>query len=490
MEKKIIVVGDIMIDINYNSEVNRNAPESNDIPIYNILDKNYILGGSANVAFNLKNLGVNIELIGLIGNDLYGRIVKDLLDEQKIDNKLFIDNERNTTQKNRIFLKNKLNVRYDIEQPNDISSIIEDEVINYVVNKKNIDAIIISDYDKGFITEKLCKTIINYANNNNIPTFVDPKLKNYMKYNGCFLFKPNQNEAETISGEKHIHKILNFIKDKIACKHVLLTRGKEGMILNNVDNKIQHDSIINLVDVTGAGDTVLSTLVYCYLKKGNLFKACKISNYIGGKSVGVNGNYIVSIKEIEEYNEKDIEEYNEKDVEEYNEKDVEEYNEKDVEEYNEKDVDLKSKIIYDYEYEKINKICKNNNIVFTNGCFDILHSAHIELLKFSKTQGEILVVGLNSDDSIKRLKGETRPINDINERSYILSLFDFIDYIIIFSEDTPLNILKLIKPSVLIKGSDYNKDNIIGKKYAQNIILFNFIKNKSSTNIINKIKNV
>ena len=139
MEKKIIVVGDIIIDINYNSEVNRNAPESNDIPIYNILDKNYILGGSANVAFNLKNLGVNIELIGLIGNDLYGRIVKDLLDEQKIDNKLFIDNERNTTQKNRIFLKNKLNVRYDIEQPNDISSIIEDEVINYVVNKKNID---------------------------------------------------------------------------------------------------------------------------------------------------------------------------------------------------------------------------------------------------------------------------------------------------------------------------------------------------------------
>ena len=114
-----------------------------------------------------------------------------------------------------IFLKNKLNVRYDIEQPNDISSIIEDEVINYVVNKKNIDAIIISDYDKGFITEKLCKTIINYANNNNIPTFVDPKLKNYMKYNGCFLFKPNQNEAETISGEKHIHKILNFIKDDL-----------------------------------------------------------------------------------------------------------------------------------------------------------------------------------------------------------------------------------------------------------------------------------
>jgi len=118
-----------------------------------------------------------------------------------------------------------------------------------------------------------------------------------------------------------------------------------------------------------------------------------------------------------------------------------------------------------------------------------LHSAHIELLKFSKNQGDILIVGLNSDDSIKRLKGENRPINDIFERSKILSLFDFIDYIIIFSDDTPLNIIKLLNPDVLVKGSDYNKDNIIGREYVKNIILFDFILNKSSTNVINKIKN-
>jgi D-beta-D-heptose 7-phosphate kinase/D-beta-D-heptose 1-phosphate adenosyltransferase len=458
--KQIIIIGDVMLDINKTSEIKRKAPEA-DIPIYNILDVNYILGGASNVALNLKNLETNIEVISVIGDDIYGNKIKEIFDFNKIKYKLFIDKERKTTQKNRIFVNDKLNVRYDNESTHDISSSIENEIISYITNKNdtnNINAIIISDYDKGVITENLSQIIINYANENNIPTFVDPKLKNYTKYKNCFLFKPNQNEAETISGEKNIDKIFHFIKDKIACKNILMTRGKEGMILNNINNKIEHDSIINLIDVTGAGDVVLSVLVYCYLKDGDLFKACKVSNFVGGKSISVIGNYNVSTE--------------------------------DIEKYYEINTDSKNKIIYDYEYENILKISKKKNIVFTNGCFDILHSAHIELLKFSKTQGDILVVGLNSDDSIKRLKGEKRPINDVNERSYILSLFDFIDYIVIFSEDTPLNIIKLIKPDILIKGSDYNENNIVGKEYAKNVIFFNFIKNKSSTNVINKIKNL
>ena len=387
--------------------------------------------------------------------------LKKMFSSSQIENKIFIDKERKTTQKNRIFVNDKLNVRYDIESTHDISYDIEEEIINYVISKTNIDAIIISDYDKGVITEKLSQTIISYANKKNIPTFVDPKLQNYMKYKGCFLFKPNQTEAEIISGEKTIHKILHFIKDKIKCENILLTRGKEGMILNSVYNKIEHDSIINLLDVTGAGDIVLSVLVYVFIKDKDLIKACKIANYVGGKSVGVIGNYNVNLNDIDEYYDFDIINSG------------------------------KNKIIYDYDDEKILTISENNdNIVFTNGCFDILHSAHIELLKFSKKQGDILVVGLNSDESIKRLKGETRPINDIEERSRILSLFDFIDYIIIFNDDTPLNIIKLLRPDILIKGGDYNKDNIIGKEYVKNIILFDFVQNKSSSRIINKITNL
>lgn len=457
----VIIIGDIILDINYNSEVKRKAPEA-DIPIYNILGINYILGGASNIAVNLKNFGIDVDIISVIGDDLYANKIEEILKAKQINYQFFVDKERKTTQKNRIFLNNKLNVRYDIESCNDISDIIENNIIDYIKNKQKIDAIIISDYDKGVITETLSQQIISYSNQNNIPTFVDPKIKNHMKYKNCFLFKPNQNEAEILTGETNIDKILVNIKEKINCKNILLTRGKEGMVLNNIFNKIEHDNIINLVDVTGAGDIVMSVLVYSYLLNRNLIVASKIANYIGGKSVGVIGNYNVTIDDISEYYE--IEKN--------------------------KTYLKNNKIIYDYEFEKIKQISMRNNIVFTNGCFDILHSAHIELLQFSKKQGDILVVGLNSDNSIKRFKGNERPINKIDERSKILSLFDFIDYIIIFDDDTPLNIIKILSPNILIKGSDYNKENIIGKEYVNEIILFDFIQNKSSTAVINKIKNI
>jgi D-beta-D-heptose 7-phosphate kinase/D-beta-D-heptose 1-phosphate adenosyltransferase len=206
----IIIIGDIMLDINQNSVIERNASESV-IPIYDILDVNYILGGAANVALNLTKLETNVELISVIGNDQFGKIIKNILQDNGVNNKLFIDNDRKTTQKNRIFVENKLKVRYDIEQTNDISFTLEEEVLNYILEKKNIDAIIISDYDKGFITENLCQNVINYANNNNIFTFIDPKIKNYLKYKNCFLLKPNINEAKKISDNQDINKIFQRI---------------------------------------------------------------------------------------------------------------------------------------------------------------------------------------------------------------------------------------------------------------------------------------
>lgn len=449
----IIIIGDIMLDINYNSKITRTAPEA-DIPIYNILDTTYNLGGASNVAQNLKNLGAKVILISVIGDDNYSENIKDILKMKNIYHRLFVEKERKTTQKNRIFIDNILKVRYDDESLHYITSESEKNILQFITNISDIDAIVISDYDKGVLTETLSEQIIQYSNSKNIPTFVDPKIKNYMKYKNCFLFKPNQNEAEIISGEKNIEKILCSIKQKINCENILLTRSKEGMILNNIHQKIEHDNIIKLVDVTGAGDVVLSTLVYVYLLEKDLLKACYVANYVGGKSVGVVGNYKITNDDIKEYYDNNIE---------------------------------NNKIIYDYEINKIEQIKKNNNIVFTNGCFDILHSAHIELLKFCKGLGDKLVVGLNSDNSIKRLKGEYRPINDISERSKILSLFDFIDYIIIFDEDTPLNVIKTLKPNILVKGSDYNLTNIVGKEYVNNVVFFDLIHGKSSTNVINKI---
>ena len=151
--------------------------------------------------------------------------------------------------------------------------------------------------------------------------------------------------------------------------------------------------------------------------------------------------------------------------------------------------ELQQKIIYDNETNKIKELSKQKNIVFTNGCFDILHSAHIKLLKYSKQQGDILVVGLNTDDSIKRLKGSDRPINNLSERATILSLFEFVDYIIIYDDDTPLNVLKILSPDILIKGSDYNMENVIGKEFSKKVLFFDLINDKSTSKIIAKIKN-
>ena len=457
----ILVIGDIMLDINYNSIINRTAPEAN-IPIHNINDINYILGGASNVAKNLNYLEVNVELISVIGNDYYGEIMKKKLDDKKIKYKLFED-LRKTTQKHRVFNNNKISVRYDIEDTHDISSELSEKIIDYIINKKNIDAIIISDYNKGLLTSNLCIQIINYANKNQIYTFVDPKIKDFEKYKNCFCFKPNFNECKIMTLLNEIEEIDNMfkiIKQKINCKNIVITCGENGIYINNETNHISHKEKIDVIDVTGAGDVVLTTLTYVFLKTKDLLVASNIANYIAGKSVQSIGNYNINIVDIENCLQGN---------------------------------NIINKIIYNYESEKIQSIKNmnlNKKIVFTNGCFDILHSAHIKILQFSKKQGDILVVGINSDESIKKLKGPERPINNIEERTNMLSLFDFIDYIIIFNDDTPYSIIEMLKPNIIVKGSDYKKEDVIGGNLVDNVILFDYIQNKSTSLIVNKIKKI
>lgn len=440
-----------MLDINYYSIVKRNAPEA-DIPIHNILEMNYILGGASNVAYNLNQLETKIELISVIGNDENGKKIKDILEEKKINNKLFIDSIRKTTQKHRIINNNNIKVRFDIEDTENISTQIADDILYYIKNKNNLNAIIISDYDKGVISEYLSTNLINYANMNNIYTFVDPKVKNYNKYKNCFLLKPNFHEAVTITKNNKIKEIFQDLKILLSCSNILLTHGQKGMYLNNEDQHICHEKKIEVMDVTGAGDLVIAVFVYIFLKEKNLLLASKISNFIAGKSVTKIGNYIVSREDINEY------------------------------------FFLHNKIIYENETEKINQLSKNQNIVFTNGCFDIIHSGHVKLLQFAKKQGDILILGLNSDQSIKNIKGENRPINDINERCDLLLNLNIIDYIIIFESNNPFEILKHLKPKKIIKGGDYTKDKIIGGEFCEQIILFDYIENKSTSLIVNKIK--
>jgi D-beta-D-heptose 7-phosphate kinase/D-beta-D-heptose 1-phosphate adenosyltransferase len=456
---KVIVVGDIILDVNYISDITRTAPEAANIPVHNIISTNCILGGSANVANNLHHLGMDIELVSIIGRDSCGEKVMDLLNSLDIKHKLWVDESRKTTQKNRVFYNNILNCRYDIEDTHDISEQIEEELFNYIISNP-IDIIVISDYNKGVLTYSLVQQIITYANENNIYTFVDPKIRDYLKYKNCFCFKPNLSEATLISNTSDIETSLQFIKDHIECVNLIITCGKDGVIINELKHQIQHVKPMHVVDVTGCGDIFISVLIYMFSISTDLYDACKVANYIAGISTTKVGNTIVDKTDIQNYIK-----------------------------FSKKNVLEHDKIIFDYEIDKISELSKQSNIVFTNGCFDILHSAHIKLFQYSKSQGDILVVGLNSDDSIKRLKGTERPINNIEERTLILSLFKFIDYIIIFDEDTPYNIIKQLQPDIIVKGGDYCAENIIGAQYCKEVKIFNYIENKSTSLVVSKIKN-
>jgi D-beta-D-heptose 7-phosphate kinase/D-beta-D-heptose 1-phosphate adenosyltransferase len=461
----ILVIGDIMVDVNYISKINRIAPEAS-IPIYEVSNIHYILGGASNVAQNLKKLNTNVELIGVIGKDEMGEKIKHLLNEKEIKHTLYVDNNRKTTQKNRIFKNKELHVRFDIEETDNISEEIEKTLFQFVTQKKEVEAIIISDYDKGVITPDLCNKIINYANEHNIYTFIDPKIKNVQKYKNCFCFKPNLHEGQLIARTNQIGDIFNNIKSMINPQHIVLTCGEKGMYIDNIENSIHPESNPHVTDVTGAGDVVMSVLVYMFLLKKDLLYASKVANYVAGKSIQYIGNYDVSLIDIHEY---------------YSKQNPSNLIDSTISN------NPRDKIIHDFEREKIMELSKKSRVVFTNGCFDIIHSAHIENLQFAKKQGDLLVVGLNSDESVRRLKGSPRPINHIHERSRLLSLFDFVDYIIVFEQDTPLDIIRLLQPYIIVKGSDYKKEEIIGLEYSKNVVLFEYKEGKSSTNVINKI---
>jgi D-beta-D-heptose 7-phosphate kinase/D-beta-D-heptose 1-phosphate adenosyltransferase len=448
---KIVVIGDILVDTNHYCNTTRNAPEAN-IPVYNVIQTENILGGAGNVAKNLHNLGCDVEIVSVIGNDYTGSHIKTLLTDNSIKNTLFIDNCRKTTQKNRVFCNSILVNRYDIEDTYNISGEIEWQIIQYIQSLSDIDAIIFSDYNKGVLVSHMCEELIAYANTNNILTFVDPKPAGAIKYKNCFCLKLNLIEGETISSKKSKNDIFKCLKTYFQCQHIILTCGENGLYIDSISQHIYSKNPINVVDVTGCGDTVLAVVSYMYLKTKDIIKSSKIANHVARKCVEVIGN--------KEINNKDLNDF----------------------------IDT---IVIDSETDKLNTLSSiSKNIIFTNGCFDIIHSAHIRLLQFSKKLGDILIVGINSDSSVKRLKGEHRPINDITERCTLLQNLGFIDYIVIFNDDTPLNILSIIKPNIIVKGGDYSKETIIGSEYAKEIVIYDYMNGISSTKTISKINNI
>ena len=473
-DNQVVVIGDIMLDINYVGHATRLAQEAC-IPIVNIKESNitYSLGGAANVYNNLLSMNINAQLISVAGKDKYYDIVCDKLEYSRkcyenvtgdcsSYNMIVNDLNRCTTLKHRFYVNNKIVFRYDTEDLHDIDENIENMIIDFFTTKCNkCKLVVLSDYNKGMLTPRVTREIIKFSNENNIKVFVDPKIKNITKYSGCFLIKPNKTEGEQICGKVITN---NTLSDRIIeiCRitnsHVcLLTLGEDGMILYNSDNEkkyIVHATHNDVIDITGAGDVVLAGFIYHYLKNGCLYAATNFSNYCGQLKVRNFGTYTITPYDIMIYEK------------------------------------MTNKLISPEDITRTIKIIKdaNKKIVFTNGCYDILHYGHLTFLEEAKALGDILVVALNTDESIKENKGDNRPINKLEYRIKQMCAIGCVDFVVVFGEKTPYELLEKIRPFVLVKGGDYAIDSVVGKEFAHKTIILKYNDGFSTTNIIKKIE--
>jgi len=454
----IVVVGDIILDHNIYCKFNKIANEK-PIPVFLYEKEEFKLGGAGNVLNNLDSFGCEkLFILSKIGNDLNGTIIEDTVSKIKnISSYLYKSENYITTTKKRYFSNNDLLFRIDNE--NSLQNSDEDDIyfintFNTIIEQNNITVVVLSDYAKGMLSPTLCIKIIDLCNLHNIITIVDPK-DDLNKFKGCTLIKPNRAEAQKfINMSINLDNIIDIHKqliNKIECKYSLITLSEEGLTLYTDEQLINVNYETKQVfDVTGAGDVITAVVAY-FICNTDIEDVCKYANYLATKSVEYIGVYKLSKIDII---------------------DARNY-------FN------NTKQIFINELN----IIPRKKIVFTNGCFDLLHSGHINTLKFAKKQGDILVVGVNSDTSVRKLKGENRPIHNQDTRIHLLSNIHFIDYIIMFDEDTPLEIIKTLKPNILVKGGDYTIDTIIGKEYVDNIILAPFKSGVSTTNTIKKILN-
>lgn len=455
---RILIVGDLMLDHYVWGNVERISPEA-PVQILKITRENNRLGGACNVALNLISLGAKAHICGIIGDDIDGKSIVALLDSSGINHDLLcVKNDFQSIKKTRFIASNQQVLRVDREN---VDMSLDSQILEQIKKSlKQFNAIILSDYGKGALGVEFTKQIIALANANKIPILCDPKGDDYSKYTNATLLTPNRKEAQIavnirIDSDSSLLSALKKLKNNYNLTYAIITLSEDGMAI--YDNKLTQIPTLakEVYDVTGAGDTVISALAFGICSGMDIYESAKFANAAAAVVVGKIGSAQASMSEILAVMDDDMTEYLEVD-----------------------------------EMELIADLKRNGKkIVFTNGCFDILHFGHISYLREAKSYGDVLVVGLNSNESVRRLKGDSRPINDEFERAQILKELECVDFVIIFNEDTPLNLINKIKPDILVKGADYEGKEIVGSEIVSDVRLVTFVPNKSTTNIINTIKN-
>lgn len=463
----VLVVGDIMLDRYWSGPTSRISPEA-PVPVVRVGECEDRLGGAANVALNLSTLGCKTSLCGIIGEDEAGQTVGELLASSSIQNGLVKDHHNPTITKLRVLSRHQQLLRMDFEES--LTGVATEPLIKSIKSLLHtVDAVIISDYAKGTVTAP--EAIISLCKEKNIPVFVDPKGSNFSKYRNASFITPNLSELEGVVGTSdtlsEVFKKARDLRAVLSLEGLLVTLSEKGMALISEQAETHHMPTVakDVFDVTGAGDTVIATLAASYASGADIQTSMRLANIAAGVVVGKLGTSTVSQQEL-------------------------------IEALADDDKNLERGAIALEKLKVKMQSCrkKGEKIVFTNGCFDILHAGHVRYLKAAAALGDRLILGLNSDASIKRLKGQTRPIVPLEERIEVMSALNCVDWVIPFEEDTPLNLIEAISPDVLAKGGDYIAEELVGyDSVIQNggeVKVLTFVEGCSTTSIIEKIQKI
>lgn len=504
MKPSILVIGDLILDHYIWGQCERISPEA-PVQVIEVAKETLNLGGACNVANNLVALECEVFICGMIGKDEAGTKLKETLESLHIHTQgIYYNLNRPTTQKSRIIAAHQQVIRVDREDKSPISQEGEEFILNFaktLIESHKIDCIILSDYQKGVLSENLTQNLIKIAKDSKLKILIDPKGKDYSKYKGATLLTPNKKEAKEATGiqivdDSTLLLALQNLKKSCNLEYSLITLSEDGIGI--LDDKLHKLPTIakEVFDVTGAGDTVIAALAFMLAQNEDILSSIQFANAAAAVVVGKIGSAVATKQEIFAYLQDNhlLDTLSLEFFKVFKENPntqflphLQRISQK------QKPIAPSSKLINQNTFSSFLEFLgtlkqQDFKIVFTNGCFDILHFGHISYLNQARALGDLLIVGLNSDNSIKRLKGKDRPINSQEDRAALLCALECVDFVIIFDEDTPLELIKAIQPHFLAKGADYQSKEVVGSEFAKKLCLIDFVEGKSTTNTIQKIK--
>jgi D-beta-D-heptose 7-phosphate kinase/D-beta-D-heptose 1-phosphate adenosyltransferase len=467
---KILVVGDLILDRYADGKTGRVSPEA-PVLVFEFDSERYLLGGACNVAANLRNLGAETSVLGVIGDDEAGRTLRTLLHDDGIDTSCLVtDRTRPTTRKTRYVAKTAQVLRVDEESKAPIAGDAEKDLLALLSQRPfPWQSILLSDYGKGVLTPKVIRAAVDAAKSAGGIVVVDPKGKDYSIYRGVDLLTPNREEAEaatgiSIKGTPELHKAAEKLRALTGIKTATITLGKDGIFFENEDgtHRILPTEARQVFDVTGAGDTVVAVLTFCRTCGVSLPDSLALANIAASITVGKFGTWAPSRQEV-------------------------------MARLGEGG-STGRKILTQPEAAVVATRLRTEGrrLVFTNGCFDILHPGHCDYLQKARSYGDALMVAVNADESVRRQeKGPGRPINTLEDRMAVLSALAAVDYVVPFDEDTPKDLIEMLTPQVLAKGEDWRDKGVVGREWVEShggqVILVPLRAGKSTTSIVDKV---